>query len=278
MDSLVMPTPVKIVPAIDLKEGKCVRLRQGRMDEDTVFSDDVVATATRWVDAGTDRLHMVDLDGAFAGTPINADAVSQVCKAHPNLQVQIGGGIRNDAIATRYLEAGVQFVIIGTQAVVEPAFVKRLCRDWPGRVMVGLDARNGQVAVNGWAEESGVDATELAKSFEGDGVSGIVYTDISRDGMMQGFNDEATSALAQAVSIPVFASGGVSTYEDIDRLCTIAHHGVAGAIVGRALYEGVIDLAEANRRVENRLTTNASSANPATSNLATANPPSTGVS
>ena len=257
-----MPAPVKIVPAIDLKEGKCVRLRQGRMDDDTVFSDDVVATATRWVDAGTNRLHMVDLDGAFAGTPINADAVAQVCKAHPNLQVQIGGGIRNDSIATSYLEAGVQFVIIGTQAVVEPEFVKRLCRDWPGRVMVGLDARNGQVAVNGWAEESGVDATELARSFEGDGVSGIVYTDISRDGMMQGFNDQATSTLAQAVSIPVFASGGVSTYEDIDRLCAIAQHGVAGAIVGRALYEGAIDLAEANRRVENSFTTNPSTSNP----------------
>ena len=257
-----MPAPVKIVPAIDLKEGKCVRLRQGRMDDDTVFSDDVVATATRWVDAGTNRLHMVDLDGAFAGTPINADAVAQVCKAHPNLQVQIGGGIRNDAIATSYLEAGVQFVIIGTQAVVEPEFVKRLCRDWPGRVMVGLDARNGQVAVNGWAEESGVDATELARSFEGDGVSGIVYTDISRDGMMQGFNDQATSTLAQAVSITVFASGGVSTYEDIDRLCAIAQHGVAGAIVGRALYEGAIDLAEANRRVENSFTTNPSTSNP----------------
>ena len=248
-----MPSSVIIIPAIDLKEGKCVRLRQGRMEDDTVFSDDVVATATRWVDAGTDRLHMVDLDGAFAGTPVNAGAVAEVCKAHPALDVQIGGGIRNEAIATSYFEAGVQFVIIGTQAVVEPDFVKRLCRDWPGRVMVGLDARNGLVAVNGWAEESGVDATELAKSFEGDGVSGIVYTDISRDGMMQGFNDAATSALAQAVSIPVYASGGVSNYDDIDRLCTIAPHGVAGAIVGRALYEGTISLAEANRRVDAKM-------------------------
>ena len=144
-----MPSSVIIIPAIDLKEGKCVRLRQGRMEDDTVFSDDVVATATRWVDAGTDRLHMVDLDGAFAGTPVNAGAVAEVCKAHPALDVQIGGGIRNEAIATSYFEAGVQFVIIGTQAVVEPDFVKRLCRDWPGRVMVGLDARNGLVAVNG---------------------------------------------------------------------------------------------------------------------------------
>ena len=245
-----MPSPVKIIPAIDLKDGQCVRLKQGRMEDDTVFSDDVVATATRWVDAGTDRLHMVDLDGAFAGVPVNAGAVAQVCKAHPELDVQIGGGIRDDSIAASYFEAGVRFVIIGTQAVQEPEFVKRLCRDWPGRVMVGLDARDGQVAVNGWAEESGVDATELAKSFEGDGVSGIVYTDISRDGMMQGFNDVATSALAQSVSIPVYASGGVSNYDDIDRLCAIAADGVAGAIVGRALYEGTINLAEACRRVE----------------------------
>jgi len=248
-----IPARVKIIPAIDLKEGKCVRLKQGRMEDDTVFSDDVVATARRWVDDGTDRLHMVDLDGAFAGTPVNAGAVAEVCKAYPSLKVQIGGGIRNDAIAASYFEAGVQFVIIGTQAVVEPEFVKRLCREYPGQIMVGLDARNGQVAVNGWAEESGIDATELAKSFEGDGVSGIVYTDISRDGMMQGFNDDATSALAKAVSIPVYASGGVSNYDDIDRLCSIASDGVAGAIVGRALYEGTISLAEANRRVDSRL-------------------------
>jgi phosphoribosylformimino-5-aminoimidazole carboxamide ribotide isomerase len=244
-----MSASVKIIPAIDLKEGKCVRLKQGRMEDDTVFSDDVVATATRWVDAGTDRLHMVDLDGAFAGSPVNADAVASVCRAHPTLDVQIGGGIRNESIAESYFKAGVQFVIIGTQAVVEPEFVKRLCREWPGRVMVGLDARNGQVAVNGWAESSGVDATELARSFEGDGVSGIVYTDISRDGMMQGFNDEATAALARAVSIPVYASGGVTNYSDIDRLCALADDGVAGAIVGRALYEGTIELPQALQQV-----------------------------
>lgn len=243
-----MSVAMQLIPAIDLKEGQCVRLKQGRMDDDTVFSDDVVATAGRWVDAGTDRLHMVDLDGAFAGAPKNAAAVKSICQAFPDLQVQIGGGIRNDEIAAHYFEAGVRWAIIGTQAVREPEFITRLCKDWPGKIMVGLDARDGMVALNGWAEDSGVDAVGLAKSFEGVGVSGIVYTDISRDGMMQGFNVEATAALAQAITIPVYASGGVSSYEDVDRLCGIAAHGVSGAIVGRALYDGAIDLAQAQTR------------------------------
>ncbi|OED35565.1 1-(5-phosphoribosyl)-5-[(5-phosphoribosylamino)methylideneamino]imidazole-4-carboxamide isomerase [Chromatiales bacterium (ex Bugula neritina AB1)] len=246
---------MQLIPAIDLKDGQCVRLKQGRMEDDTVFSDDVVATAARWVDAGSDRLHMVDLNGAFAGAPKNAAAVHEVCKAFPGLDVQIGGGVRNEEIAGRYLSAGVRWVIIGTQAVVEPDFVGRLCREWPGQVMVGLDARDGKVAVNGWAEDSGLDAAELAKSFEGDGISGIVYTDISRDGMMQGFNSEATAALAESISIPVYASGGVSDYKDVEGLCEIADHGVAGAIVGRALYEGTIDFAEAQRRIASLLGT-----------------------
>ncbi|MEM7257849.1 MAG: 1-(5-phosphoribosyl)-5-[(5-phosphoribosylamino)methylideneamino]imidazole-4-carboxamide isomerase [Pseudomonadota bacterium] len=244
---------MQLIPAIDLKEGKCVRLRQGRMDDASVFSEDVTATARRWVDAGATRLHMVDLDGAFAGEPKNAQAVEAVCAAFPTLTVQIGGGIRTEAIARRYIDAGVSYVIIGTQAVTEPAFVNQLCQQFPGKVLVGLDARDGRVAVNGWAEDSGVDATGLAQNFEGAGVSGIVYTDISRDGMMQGFNEEATAALARAISIPVYASGGVSSYDDIDRLCNIVSAGVAGAIVGRALYEGSIDLTEAMQRVDSRL-------------------------
>jgi len=244
---------IQLIPAIDLKDGKCVRLKQGRMEDDTVFSDDVVGTAARWIDAGARRLHMVDLDGAFAGTPKNAEAVQKICAAFPYLDVQIGGGIRNETIAKHYFDAGVRWVIVGTQAVIEPDFVQRLCASWPDRVMVGLDARDGNVAVNGWAEESGVDATELARSFEGCGVSGIVYTDINRDGMMQGFNREATAALAGAISIPVYASGGVSTYDDVDRLCEIAPHGVAGAIVGRALYEGSIELGAAQSRVAKAL-------------------------
>ncbi len=243
-----MTTALQLIPAIDLKEGQCVRLRQGRMDDASVFSEDVTATAKRWLDAGADRLHMVDLDGAFAGEPKNAAAVESVCKAYPQLPVQIGGGIRNDEIAARYVEAGVSYIIIGTQAVKEPSFVARLCEQWPGKVMVGLDAKDGRVALNGWAEDSGIDAIELAKSFEGVGVAGIVYTDISKDGMMQGFNSESTAAVAQAITIPVFASGGVSSYDDIDRLGKIAKYGVAGAIVGRALYEGTLELGEAQRR------------------------------
>ncbi len=248
-----MSQALQLIPAIDLKEGQCVRLRQGRMDDASVFSEDVIATAQRWVDAGATRLHMVDLDGAFAGEPMNARAVEAVCKAFPALPVQIGGGIRTDSIAEQYIDAGVSFIIIGTQAVTEPEFVKRLCSRFPGQVMVGLDARDGQVAVNGWAEASGIDATALASSFEGAGVSGIVYTDISRDGMMQGFNSEATVALAQSITIPVYASGGVSSYADIDRLAAIASTGVAGAIVGRALYEGAIDLADAQQRIDKQL-------------------------
>lgn len=248
-----MSSAVQLIPAIDLKEGKCVRLRQGRMDDASVFSEDVTATARRWVDAGATRLHMVDLDGAFAGEPMNAQAVEAVCAAFPSLPVQIGGGIRTEAIARAYIDAGVSYVIIGTQAVSDPEFVTALCQKFPGKVLVGLDARDGLVAVNGWAEDSGVDATALAQKFEGVGVSGIVYTDISRDGMMQGFNEEATAALAQAITIPVYASGGVSSYHDIDRLCGIASAGVAGAIVGRALYEGSIDLTEAMQRVDQQL-------------------------
>ncbi len=251
-----MTGSVQLVPAIDLKDGNCVRLKQGRMEDDTIFSDDVVATAERWVEAGTGRLHMVDLNGAFAGVPKNAEAVHAVCKAFPDLDVQIGGGIRTAEIAEHYIRAGVRWVIIGTQAVVDPEFVAHLCSEWPGKVMVGLDARDGKVAVNGWAEDSGIDAVELARSFEGNGVSGIVYTDISRDGMMQGFNAQATAALAESISIPVFASGGVSDYTDVDRLCDIAASGVAGAIVGRALYEGTIDLAEAQQRASQRLAGN----------------------
>ena len=250
---LAMTKPMQIIPAIDLKDGQCVRLKQGRMEDNTVFSSDVVATATRWVDAGTMRLHIVDLDGAFAGEPRNGELIREVCKAHPDLQVQVGSGIRDEDIAARYIDAGVQWIIIGTQAVREPAIVERLCKNHPGQVIVGLDARDGKVALSGWAEDSGQDAVELAKSFEGVGVSGIVYTDIERDGMMQGFNSQATAALAEQIDIPVFASGGVNSYEDIDRLCQIASHGVTGAIVGRAMYDGTIELGVAQQRANDQL-------------------------
>ncbi len=244
---------MQIIPAIDLKNGQCVRLKQGRMEDDTVFSDDVIATAGRWVDAGTKRLHIVDLDGAFAGEPRNGELIREVCKSYPDLQVQVGGGIRDAAIAAHYIDAGVQWVIIGTQAVREPALVERLCKAHPGQVIVGLDARDGKVALSGWAEDSGLDAIELARSFEGVGVSGIVYTDIERDGMMQGFNSAATASLAEQINIPVFASGGVNSYEDIDRLCDIAIHGVQGAIVGRAMYDGTLELGTAQQRAAAKL-------------------------
>ncbi len=239
-----------LIPAIDLKQGQCVRLRQGRMEDSTVFSDDPVAMAGQWVEQGAKRLHLVDLDGAFEGEPVNADVVEAVCQAYPDLPVQIGGGIRTVDTVEAYLAAGVRYVIIGTQAVRQPEFVTDLCAEFPGRVIVGIDARNGMVAVQGWAESSDTTAETLAKRFEDEGVSAIVYTDISRDGMMQGVNVEATRALAEAISIPVIASGGVTDIEDIKRLQAVSDSGIEGVIIGRALYEGTIDLAEAEAWVE----------------------------
>lgn len=236
-----------IIPAIDLKDGKCVRLRQGLMDDSTVYGDDPLSMAQRWVDAGARRLHLVDLNGAFAGTPINGAAVTAIAKQFPNLPIQIGGGIRNKAIIELYLEAGVSYVIIGTKAVKEPTFVREVCKLFPGHIIVGLDAKDGLVATDGWAEVSNIKATELAKRFEQDGVSSIVYTDISRDGMLQGVNVDATVALAQASSIPVIASGGVTNMDDIRALKAVASKGILGAITGRAIYEDTLDLGEAQR-------------------------------
>lgn len=239
-----------IIPAIDLKDGKCVRLRQGRMEDDTVFDDNPVEVALRWLDQGARRIHLVDLDGAFAGTPRNAEVVKRICDACGKVPVQIGGGIRTVDTAKAYLDAGIEWLIIGTLAVKQPEFVDSLCKQYPGHVIVGLDANGGFVATDGWAEASEVTAVSLAQRFENVGVSAIVYTDISRDGMMQGVNTQATAQLAQAISIPVFASGGVSTLADIDSLLAHQSHGIAGAIVGRALYEGAIDLAEVQKLVD----------------------------
>ncbi|MEE4278599.1 MAG: 1-(5-phosphoribosyl)-5-[(5-phosphoribosylamino)methylideneamino]imidazole-4-carboxamide isomerase [Halieaceae bacterium] len=234
-----------IIPAIDLKDGQCVRLRQGDMDDSTVFSDDPVATARRWVDAGCRRLHLVDLNGAFAGEPVNGDAVRAIAAAFPDLPIQIGGGIRSLKTVEHYLGAGVSFVIIGTQAVREPAFVAEACREFPGQIIVGLDARDGRVATDGWAEVSALLATDLAQRFAGDGVSAIVYTDIARDGMMQGVNVEATMDVAAAGGIPVIASGGITDMSDLERLAQVREAGILGAITGRAIYEGSLDFAEA---------------------------------
>lgn len=230
-----------LIPAIDLKDGKCVRLRQGDMEQSTVFSDDPVAVATRWVEAGARRLHLVDLDGAFAGKPMNASVVKAIASAYPDIPIQVGGGIRDDETVQAYLDAGVQYVIIGTKAVTVPHFINDLCLEFPGHVIVGLDAKDGKVAVDGWSKLSRHDVIDMAKHFEQDGVEAIVYTDISRDGMMSGVNVEATVKLAQSINIPVIASGGITTIEDVRALCEAAEEGIFGAITGRAIYEGTLD-------------------------------------
>lgn len=236
-----------IIPAIDLKDGACVRLRQGRMEDSTVFSDDPVATAAKWVEAGCRRLHLVDLNGAFAGKPVNGDAVAAIAKEFPDLPIQIGGGIRDFKTIEAYLKAGVSYLIIGTKAVKEPDFVTQACKEFPGHIIVGLDAKKGLVATDGWAEVSTIQASELAKRFEQDGVSSIVYTDIDRDGMMQGVNVEATLAMAKASSIPVIASGGITNMDDIRALQAVSKQGILGAITGRAIYEGTLDVREAQQ-------------------------------
>ncbi len=236
-----------VIPAIDLKDGACVRLRQGLMEDSTVFSDDPLAMASRWVEAGARRLHLVDLNGAFAGEPVNGEAVERIAEAYPALPIQIGGGIRSLETIQHYVKAGVSFVILGTKAVKEPEFVAEACAAFPGKVIVGLDAKAGLVATDGWAEVSEVKATDLARQFEGDGVSAIVYTDIARDGMMQGVNVDATLEMARAASIPVIASGGITDLEDIRALAAVSSEGIVGAITGRAIYEGSLDLAEAQR-------------------------------
>jgi phosphoribosylformimino-5-aminoimidazole carboxamide ribotide isomerase len=239
-----------LIPAIDIKDGKCVRLRQGRMDDVTVFADDPLEMAQRWVKAGAKRLHLVDLDGAVSGKPVNAASVERITHAFPELPIQVGGGIRTEESVEAYIEAGVQYVIIGTKAASAPHFVSDLCAAFPKHVIVGLDARDGKVAIDGWSKLSNHDVLDLAQHYERDGVEAIVYTDIGRDGMMQGVNVEATRALARAITIPVIASGGVSTLDDIRALCDASADGVTGAIIGRALYEGTIDLAAAQRLVD----------------------------
>jgi len=236
-----------LIPAIDLKDGKCVRLRQGRMEDETVFSDDPVAMAQRWVDAGARRLHMVDLNGAFEGRPVNAAVIRSVAEAFPELPIQVGGGIRDEETVQAYLDAGVQYTIIGTKAVSAPHFVNDLCAEFPGHVIVGLDAKDGKVAIDGWSKLSHHSVIDMAQRFEDDGVEAIVFTDIGRDGMMTGVNIESTVELAQAIRIPVIASGGITTIDDVRKLCEVTDEGIMGAITGRAIYEGTLDLAEAQK-------------------------------
>jgi len=233
-----------VIPAIDLKEGKCVRLEQGLMDKDTVFNDNPGAQARIWEEQGAKLLHIVDLDGAFAGEPKNRGAIEAIVRAI-KIPTQLGGGIRDLATIEAYLDLGIDRVIIGTAAQRNPELVREACTKFPGRIVVGIDARNGMVAVQGWAEITDVTAADLARTFEGFGVSAIIYTDISRDGMMQGPNIEATRALAESISIPVIASGGVSRIADIENLMAIESSGVTGVITGKAIYSGALNLAEA---------------------------------
>jgi phosphoribosylformimino-5-aminoimidazole carboxamide ribotide isomerase len=244
---------VLLIPAIDLKDGRCVRLRQGRMEDETVFSDDPVEMAGRWVREGARRLHLVDLNGAFAGRPVSGEAIRAIAAAYPHLPIQVGGGIRDEATIAAYLEAGVRYCIIGTQAVREPELVTRACRSFPGRIIVGLDAKEGQVAIQGWAELTEHRVVDLARRFEGDGVSAIVYTDIGRDGMLSGPNVAATRALADAVRTPVIASGGITNLDDVRALAEVAGRVIIGAITGRAIYEGTLDFA-AGQRLADQLT------------------------
>ena len=235
-----------VIPAIDLKDGKCVRLEQGLMERDTVFNDNPGAQARAWQDQGAELLHIVDLDGAFAGEPKNRAAIEAIVSA-VSIPTQLGGGIRDIATIEAYLALGISRVIIGTAAQRNPELVKEACLKFPGRIVVGIDAKNGMVAVQGWAEVTGITAVDLARKFEGFGVAAIIYTDISRDGMLQGPNLEATRQLAESISIPVIASGGLSTLQDIKNLMTVESSGVIGVITGKAIYTGAINLAEAIR-------------------------------
>lgn len=233
-----------VIPAIDLKGGKCVRLEQGLMEKDTVYSDDPAAQARTWQDQGAELLHIVDLDGAFAGVPRNREAIQAIVSAL-DIPAQLGGGIRDLATVEAYLELGLSRVILGTVAKENPRLVAEACEKFAGRIVVGIDAKDGKVAVRGWAEVTEMPVVELARKFEDVGVAAIIYTDIGRDGMMQGPNIDATRALAESVSIPIIASGGVSRIEDIENLLAVESSGIAGVITGKAIYSGALDLAAA---------------------------------
>jgi len=237
-----------IIPAIDLKDGHCVRLKQGAMDQATVFSDDPAAMARHWLAQGARRLHLVDLNGAFAGKPRNEEAIKAIVEAVGDaVPVQLGGGIRDLDTVERYLDDGISYVIIGTAAVKTPGFLHDACYAFPGHVMVALDAKDGKVAVDGWSKMTGHDVIDLAKKFQDYGVEAIIYTDIGRDGMLTGVNVEATVALARSLSVPVIASGGITDLEDVKALCQVEQEGIIGAITGRAIYQGTLEFADAQK-------------------------------
>ena len=229
-----------IIPAVDIKDGKCVRLLQGRMDQETVFADDPAVMAQKWADAGAELIHVIDLNGAFAKCPQNIEAVRRILR-HVHVPIQLGGGIRNQKTVEMYIDMGVKRVILGSAAVHRPEFVDEACRKFPGQIVLGIDARNGYVAIDGWIHTTRVHAMDLAKQFENSGLAAINFTDIHRDGMQSGLNIKEIQALAEAIEVPVIASGGVSTIDDIHKLLPLESAGVVGVIVGKALYSGTLD-------------------------------------
>ena len=240
-----------LIPAIDLKDGHCVRLKQGDMDQSTTFGEDPAAMARKWVDAGARRLHLVDLNGAFAGKPKNYAAIKSILReVGDDIPVQLGGGIRDLDTIEKYIDGGLRYVIIGTAAVKNPGFLKDACTAFGGHIIVGLDAKDGKVATDGWSKLTGHEVVDMARKFEDWGVESIIYTDIGRDGMLSGINVEATVKLAQALTIPVIASGGLGSMQDIENLCAVEDEGVEGVICGRAIYSGDLDFAAAQARAD----------------------------
>ena len=240
-----------LIPAIDLKDGQCVRLKQGDMDQATIFSEDPAAMARHWVDRGARRLHLVDLNGAFAGKPKNEEAIRAIIEeVGREIPVQLGGGIRDLETIERYLDDGLSYVIIGTAAVKNPGFLQDACTAFGGHIIVGLDAKDGKVATDGWSKLTGHEVVDLARKFEDWGVESIVYTDIGRDGMLTGINVDATVKLAQALTIPVIASGGLAGLGDIEKLCAVEAEGIEGVICGRAIYSGDLDFAQAQAKAD----------------------------
>jgi phosphoribosylformimino-5-aminoimidazole carboxamide ribotide isomerase len=242
---------MQLIPAIDLKDGHCVRLKQGDMDQSTTFGEEPTVIARSWVTKGARRLHLVDLNGAFAGVPKNEQAIRQILReVGSEVDVQLGGGIRDLDTIERYLDAGLRYVIIGTAAVRNPGFLQDACTAFGGHIIVGLDAKDGRVATDGWSKLSGHEVVDLAKKFQDYGVESIIYTDIGRDGMLSGVNIEATVRLAQALTIPVIASGGLSNLADVEKLCAVEDEGIEGVICGRAIYSGDLDFEAAQARAD----------------------------
>ncbi|MDP2399163.1 MAG: 1-(5-phosphoribosyl)-5-[(5-phosphoribosylamino)methylideneamino]imidazole-4-carboxamide isomerase [Burkholderiales bacterium] len=237
-----------IIPAIDLKDGKCVRLKQGDMNDATIFSEDPGATARQWLDQGARRLHVVDLNGAAAGKPKNEAAIKTIVKAvGADLPIQLGGGIRDLDTIEAYIDAGISYILIGTAAVKTPGFLQEACTAFQGHIIVALDAKDGKVAVDGWSKMTGHDVVDLAKKFQDYGVEAVIYTDIGRDGMLTGVNIDATVNLARQLNVPVIASGGITDLKDVEKLCAVEAEGITGAITGRAVYQGTLDFAAAQK-------------------------------